>query len=328
MEILVTGGAGMIGSNLVRRLVLKGHRVRIVDNLWRGTRDNLVAAVGEEYVRAHFRHLDLEMAEDLSDIFSGVETVFHLADIVGGINYVFGNEYSVWKSNLAINSKTLDAAIKFGVKKIVYVGTACSYPEHLTEKGAPFAKLVESDAYPANPESSYGWSKLMGEYEIELAEKANLIDAVILRLHNVYGFPTELVSDRAQVIPSLVRKAIRYPEEDFIVWGSGSQRRSFVWVGDVVDALEKSLTLKSSGGPIQISPDSSTSIGELAEIIVGLSGKKIRPKFDTSKPEGDHNRVGDYTRAKELLNWSPKTSLNEGLGEVMNWADCYLLGNP
>ena len=320
MEIAVTGGAGMIGSNLVRRLLSRGHQVRVIDNFWRGTQSNLDWATSGQMDAIKIFDLDVARDQGLAEAFDGADVVYHLADIVAGINFVFANEYSVWSENMLINSRALTATIEAGVKKYIYVGTACSYPSHLTKLQSSDLRLVEGDVFPANPESSYGWSKLMGEYEIGLAEDAGLVEAVVLRLHNVYGFPAELSPERSQVIPALIRKALRYPHEDFVVWGSGNQKRSFVWVGDVVDALEKALSLNSPGGTIQIGPESSTSIREIADLTLELAGVAAVPVFDTAMPEGDQDRVGDFSKARELLGWQPRTSLREGLAMTIDWA--------
>ena len=127
-----------------------------------------------------------------------VDIVVHLADIVAGINYVFANESSVFRSNILINTNTLQACIFNKVKKYIYAGTACSYPKskQLISNPNPFQ---EDEVYPAEPESAYGWSKLMGEYEAELAYNSGLIDIEILRLHNVYGSPTELDHSKSKL---------------------------------------------------------------------------------------------------------------------------------
>jgi nucleoside-diphosphate-sugar epimerase len=212
----------------------------------------------------------------------------------------------------------LRAAIGNGKCKYIYVGTACSYPKEKQDRLNP-PPLKEEDAYPANPESSYGWSKLIGEYECELAQKEKLIDTGILRLHNVYGPKCDFSIEKSQVIPSLIRKTINYPAEEFIVWGSGNQRRAFVYVDDVIDALVSIVEKGMNKGPIQIGPDSSISIREIAETIVSISGKKIKVQYDTSKREGDIDRYADWSKAKEILDWSPKTSIEYGLRCTYEW---------
>ena len=160
----------------------------------------------------------------------------------------------------------------------------------------------------------------MGEYECELAQKEGKIEVSVLRLHNVYGPPCELSQEKSQVIPSLCRKAILYPNEKFIVWGSGTQRRTFIYVRDVVDALMATLDSGMGKGVIQIGTTESHSIANVAEKITGLSNKEIEIIFDLAKPEGDKDRVADSTKAEKILGWQPKVSLEEGLEETYLWA--------
>ena len=149
-----------------------------------------------------------------------MDIVIHLADVVAGINYVFANENSLYRSNILINTNTLNACISNKVKKYIYAGTACSYLNlQATANPPPF---LEEDVYPAEPESAYGWSKLMGEYEAELACNSGLIDIEILRLHNVYGSPADDPS-KSQ-IPALCTKAIDKSNKELLVWGSGRQK--------------------------------------------------------------------------------------------------------
>jgi GDP-D-mannose 3', 5'-epimerase len=174
--------------------------------------------------------------------------------------------------------------------------------------------------YPADPESAYGWSKLMGEYEADLLANEGSMRVGILRLQNVYGPRSILSIKRSQVIPSLIRKAIRYPEEEFIVWGSGKQARDFVFVADVIDALLR-LPLKGMDrGPIQIGTGHETTVAQLSSMIVGISGKEIPINFDLEKPEGDGGRSGNFEKAKRILGWDVFTPLENGLKETYNWA--------
>jgi nucleoside-diphosphate-sugar epimerase len=168
------------------------------------------------------------------------------------------------------------------------------------------------------PESAYGWSKLMGQYETELLEKETGIPASILMLHNVYGSPCDF-GERSQVIPALIRKAILYPEEPFHVWGSGKQGRAFIHVNDVVEALWLSLQKGLGKGVIQIGPSVCTSIKEIAEMIVKTSRKNINILYDTSKPEGDMARCADYSKAKDVLGWEPVMTLEKGLQLQYEW---------
>ena len=141
-----------------------------------------------------------------------------------------------------------------------------------------------------------------------------------MRLHNVYGPPCDLSPDKSQVIPALCRKAIRYPEEDFVVWGTGSQRRAFVFVDDAVEAISLALQNEFNNGVIQIGPNESHPISWIAETVVRISGKEIPIRYDSSRPEGDRDRSADFSRARDLLDWVPTTSLEEGLRKTYDWA--------
>jgi nucleoside-diphosphate-sugar epimerase len=322
-HMLVTGGAGMIGSNLVKRLVTLGHRVSVVDNLWRGRKEYLLDESGKPVIDMgrDFHALDLTVPGMLDPLLKqGVDYVYHLADIVAGIKYVFAHQGWIFRQNLLINSNTVASIREHGVKGYIYVGTACSFPAHM-QTGVDAPPLKEENLYPASPESAYGWSKLMGEYETELMGKETGIPVSILSLHNVYGTPCDFSEDSGQVIPSLIRKAIRFPKEPFVVWGSGAQGRAFVYTDDIVDALVAALDKGLGQGAIQIGPDVCISIRQIAETIVAISGRDIPITFDASRPEGDRGRCADYSKARRVLGWSPQVTLRDGLAQTYRWIE-------
>ena len=318
--ILVTGGAGMIGSNLVKRLVKKGYDVSVIDNLWRGKREYLLDENGNYVIdmEKKFHEIDLSTNNNIDHIISKADYIYHLADVVAGVDYVFSNQGSVFRQNLLINSNLIAAVRRNPVKGFIYVGTACSFPAEL-QSGVDARPLKEEDQYPASPESSYGWSKLMGEYESFLMEQETGIPVSVLTLHNVYGTPCDFGEEKSQVIPSLIRKAIEYPGKQFSVWGSGEQGRAFVHVDDIVDALMLAMEKGLGKGLIQIGPGSCISIKEIAEMINEISGKNMDIVFDTTKPEGDKGRCADYSKAKAVLGWEPRVDLKKGLADLYNW---------
>jgi nucleoside-diphosphate-sugar epimerase len=320
MNILVTGGAGMIGSNLVKRLVAMGHEVHVVDNLWRGRREYLLDANDKPVIdfehRLHVR--DLTEAGAMDDLLAGIDYVYHLADIVAGIGYVFNHQGSIFRQNLLINSNVIDSVRRHPVDGFIYVGTACSFPQKM-QFGVEAPPLKEEDLYPADPESAYGWSKLMGEYETQLLEEESGVPTAVLSLHNVYGAPCDYSESSGQVIPSLIRKAIEYPAQPFVVWGSGAQGRAFVHVDDIVDGLVAAMDRGMGQGAIQLGPDICTTIREVAETIVEVSGKNIEIEFDTTRPEGDRGRCADYSKARRVLGWSPRVSLRDGMERTYRW---------
>lgn len=320
-SFLVTGGAGMIGSNLVKRLVKEGHEVFVIDNLWRGKLEYLNDQNNQPVIplNTHFFKYDLLTAGIAEEIIAKVDYVIHLADIVAGIDYVFNNQGELFRDNILINSNTILSVHKNKetIKGFIYVGTACSFP--LTRQNSlDVIPLKEEELYPALPESAYGWSKLMGQYETELMEKETGIPTCTLMFHNVYGSPCDF-GERSQVIPALMRKAINYPNEPFHVWGSGEQGRAFIHVEDIVDGIVLAMEKGWGHSPIQLGPSVCTSIKEIAETVVEISGKKIDIFYDTSKPEGDKARSADSTKANKILGWEPKVVLKEGLMKQYHW---------
>lgn len=319
-NIIVTGGAGFIGSTLVKRLAQSGTRVRVIDNLWRGNLENLKLPDGSYAIDIDkdFFLADLTDHSKCMELIRDADLVYHLADVVGGVHFAFGNQAFVFRQNILINSNVLSACIINRINNYIYVGTACSYPKHL-QMQAGFTALSEDQTYPAEPESSYGWSKLMGEYEADLAQQSGKINVGLLRLHNVYGPGAPFEPSRSQVLPSLIRKAILFPKEPFIVWGSGNQYRDFIYVDDVVNALVLMASKGMNQGLIQVGSEKPTTIREASELIVKISGKPIDIQFDLSKPEGDRGRIAICDRARSILGWNSEIDLSSGLQCTYDW---------
>jgi len=320
-HVLVTGGAGMIGSNLVKHLTKNNTcEIRVADNLWRGKLENLEDSQGSPVIdmAQNFFKVDLRDAMACAQVVDGIDEIYHLADVVAGIKYVLANQTEVFHDNALIDTNMLRAASQTNVKRFLYVGTACSYPKKM-QFGVEAPPLVEEDIIPAEPESAYGWSKLFAELQTELYGQETEMQTGILRLHNVYGTPADFSAEKSQVIPSLIVKAIRYPSEPFVVWGSGTQCRSFVHVDDVVEGLVLMMAKGLGKGAVQIGTNFCTSIREIAETIVKISGKKIDVNYDITQPEGDKGRCADCSKAEKILEWKPKVSLEEGLRRTYQW---------
>lgn len=332
-RFLITGGAGFIGSHLVksmRNAGVQGSQIKVLDNLWRGRLENLQYDNGSWAIdpTADFCQMDLRNAQDTVRYIRGADYIYHLADIVAGVNYVFDHQESVFHDNILINTYTLKAAKANKIPNYIYVGTACSFPKGLQE-GPGIHALREDQTYPAEPESAYGWSKLMGEYEAELAVEPGVFNVGILRFHNVYGPYSDYSLQSSQAIPSLIRKALAYPGEPYIVWGSGNQYRDFVFVDDIVKGL---LLVKDKGmnkGTIQLGSKQATTILDLAKEIADIVGKRtgqdIPIKLDAGQPEGDHGRIAAGDRAEQMLGWKPRVSLRQGLEATIKWMQRRLL---
>lgn len=317
MKIIVTGGAGMIGANLVKRLVEDGHEVVVLDNLWRGTLENLQSLTDDNSYQ--FVHADLSSPGEWQSYLKGADCLYHLADIVAGIGYVFSNEGYIFRKNLLINATVATACEIANIKKYIYVGTACSFPLEL-QTGVDAKPMKEEDQFPANPESAYGWSKLMGELDANYMSQ-NGINTNVLVLHNVYGTPCDYISDKAQAIPAITYRALNAPKNnnELVIWGDGTQGRAFVHVNDVVDALIATINAPSNIGPIQIGPSECTSLKTIAENLIKIIDPSIKINYDLSKPIGDKGRCADFTKAKTILNWEPRVDLQNGLAELVQW---------
>lgn len=323
MKIIITGGAGMIGSNLAAKLLLDGHDLVIIDNLWRGSLENLQFTTGKNYNKIKFINADLGFFGEWVDALREADCVYHLADIVAGIGYVFSNEAYIFRKNLLINANVAAACEMMKVKRYVYVGTACSFPYQL-QSGVNSTPLKEEQQFPAFPESAYGWSKLMGELDASYISKYTDIDTVVLVFHNVYGTPCDYSSSRAQALPAIAYRAllVSKKQEPLEVWGDGTQGRAFVHVNDIVNALVTSLHKGHNSGPIQIGPNICTPISTVAEIIREVVDLPIEIKFDPSKPIGDLGRSANYSKATKILGWEPSVDLKDGLTSLVEWIRC------
>lgn len=311
----------MIGSNLSAALVDSGIEVYIVDNLWRGRLENVAHIEFFQKRPENIINRDLSIPGAIDDIVGKVDCVYHLADVVAGIGFVFSNQRWLFHKNLIINSNVFDSIVRCNpeLSALIYVGTACSYPREL-QYGVSAKPLREEQMFPANPESAYGWSKLMGQIEAQLLQQDCGIPVALPILHNVYGTPCDTDPKRSQVIPALCRRAAEAERgAEISVWGSGKQGRAFVHVDDVVDALIKCYTRGLGGGDVQIGPNECTSIGQIAECIAAASGKDLRVSFDATKPEGDGGRCADGTKAREMLGWTPKVDMMTGLSRTYEW---------
>jgi GDP-D-mannose 3', 5'-epimerase len=271
-----------------------------------------------------FVEVDLQDRFQTARWVNNTGTVIHLADIVAGIDYVFSHQHAVFRSNMLINMNVLEACLNNDIKNYLYMGTACSFPLHF-QSFYEIVALTENQTYPAMPESSYGWSKLMGEYEAPLAMSNPKINIGINRLHNVYGPGMVYGKTGSQIIPSLIRKAIECLSGtgEFEVWGSGQQYRDFIHVSDVVNGIWSSLQRGMNKGVIQLGTGRGVSVQSVAREIEKLSirffGHSCEMKWNNEMPEGDKGCVADFSKAQSLLGWKPQISFEEGLLGTFSW---------
>lgn len=313
-RVLVTGGAGFIGSNLVERLVQLGARVRVCDNLERGQLENLQGYLGD----IEFLQRDLTDMDACHQSCEGMEVVVHLACKVGGIGYYLSQAAEVMAHNTLVDTLMWQAAQAQGVRRYLYASSAHVYPAELqTTPDSP--PMREEQALPANPPLSYGWAKLIGEKQLEYgAAQPNGMAVAIVRLIGVYGPNQDLDLSTGSAIPVFIRRAIEYPQRGpFTILGSGEETRSYCYVSDVLDAMLLSLeTLAEQRllGPLNVGSEERIRIRDLARNIIDISGKDIEIVHSLSHQTAIWGQALDCSRARELLDgWCPRVSLAEGL---------------
>lgn len=315
-KIYVTGAAGMIGSNLSVALLKEGYSVVGIDNFWRGTRNNIAHLEGNK--NFSFRHADIISDHDWYRDMTAKSAIIHTSDIVAGIGYVFSNEWAIFQKNVLINTQIARVASHKTPRRLIYFGTACSYPQKL-QRSVEESVLREDMKYPADPESGYGWSKLIGEIEFGLMAKGAPVQITTLDLHNVYGWPCVFNDSTSQVIPSLIYKALKSTDRKLIVWGNGEQGRAFVHVSDVVSAVIATLSYNGTETSIMIGPDRCTKISEVAKIIKNHPRIKLDEiVYDTSKPTGDIGRFANASLAKKELSWEATVPFTVGLNSLID----------
>ena len=316
-KVAVTGGAGFLGSHIARRLMDDGREVSIIDDFSSGSIQNLV----DLGIRQKCSLGDLRNYQFAKESLRKAETVFHFAAEVGSVSYLHGSnlrELAALQSNLVIDANVFRACLENGVRTVIFASSVSVYP--FDEQLGSHVQFREEDSERrVNPEGGYGWAKYIAEKQLSLMPD---ISYGVARIFHAYGRNIYLKPDRSQVIASLIRKAVRYPDEDFIVWGDGNQRRCFVFVNDVLDALIRLEKYARKRGNLTVNVGSTEEITvrDLAELIVLLSKKDIPLKFDDSKPKGALNRTPNLKRIERILDWSPTTSLSDGLAETFVWA--------
>lgn len=314
-KVLVAGGAGLIGSHLARTLLNRGAKVRVADNLSSGSVNNIKDIKN----KVDFHVEDLREKKNCLKLTKGINYVFQLAANMGGIGYITSIGADIMRDNILINTNMLQAAHENKVTKYFYSSSACVYPEYL-QKDSKVVPLKEEDAFPADPDQFYGWEKIFTEKLCEAYRTDYGMNIRVARFHNVYGeVYTAFDKEKGKAPCHLIMKALKYPEQDYIVWGDGKQTRSFLYIDDCVEAVLK-LVESDYTGPVNIGSDRLVTIDELAEITIKISGKKIEIKHDLTKPQGVRGRNADLTLVKKVLGWEPRVSLEEGLKRTYDWA--------
>ena len=310
-KALVLGGGGFIGSHLVKRLKDDGFWVRAVDL----KKPEFSDSFADEFLIGDLR--DQIFCSDVLD--SSFDEIYQLAADMGGAGFIFTgeNDADIMHNSATINLNVLDNMVKKNNKKIFYSGSACMYPEfNQVDPENPICS--EDSAYPANPDSEYGWEKLFSE-RLYLAYSRNFgIDVSIARYHNIFGPEGTFEGGREKAPAALCRKiALANTEDEIEVWGTGNQTRSFLYIDECIEGTIR-LMRSNFSGPVNIGSEEMVSISKLVDMISSISNKKITKKF-IDGPEGVKGRNSDNNLIKDKLNWAPSLPLIKGLETTYNW---------
>lgn len=319
---IVLGAGGFIGGHLVKRLKDEGYWVRGVD-----IKNNEYHNYSDEFVLGDLT--DPNVVESV--ISENIDEVYQLAADMGGALYIFTgqNDANVMHNSALINLNTVHQCVKKKVKKVFYSSSACVYPEY-NQMDPNNPKCAEKDAYPAEPDSEYGWEKLFSE-RLYLAYNRNYkLDVRIARFHNIFGPCGTYKGGKEKAPAAMCRKAIESDDNtSFEVWGDGLQTRSFLYIDECIEGILRLMRQDSFIGPVNIGSEQMISINELAQIAIKLSGKNIKisnitgeefnKKYGFKCPTGVRGRNSNNSLYKEKMNWSPTQPLDVGMKNTYEW---------
>ena len=308
---LVCGGGGFIGSHLVKRLKSQGYWVRAADLKYPEFSDT----EADDFVVADLR----DPAECRGIVDRPFTEIYQLAADMGGAGYIFTGEHDadVMHNSASINLNILAACVRRNVKRIFYSSSACIYPDHnQKDPNAPVTR--EDSAYPANPDSEYGWEKLFSE-RLYLSYARNYgIEARVARFHNIFGPEGTWMGGKEKAPAALCRKVAEAPDGGHIeIWGDGHQTRSFLYIDECLEGVLR-LTRSSFKGPVNIGSDEMISLNDLAAMIIGISGKSLEVRHIPG-PLGVRGRNSDNALIQEKLGWAPSQPLMVGMETTYAW---------
>jgi nucleoside-diphosphate-sugar epimerase len=309
-RLLVAGAGGFIGSHLVKRLKNEGFWVRGVDL----KKPQFSRTAADEFMVGDLR--DPQTALDCAE---GVEEIYQLAADMGGAGYIFTGEHdaAVMHNSAMVNLNMLEAARLHNVRKIFYSSSACIYPE-FNQLDPDNPNCAENSAYPAQPDSEYGWEKLFSE-RLYFSYMRNCgIKVYVARFHNIFGPEGSWCDGREKAPAALCRKVAEASDAGQIeIWGDGRQTRSFLYIDECLEGVRR-LVESDFHGPVNIGSDEMISINGLARLIMDVAGKKLSIN-NIPGPLGVRGRNSDNRLIREKLAWAPSRSLRAGIERTYPW---------
>lgn len=310
-KAVVCGAGGFIGAHLVTRLKQEGFWVRGVDLKF----PEFSPTQADDFIIGDLR--DPNVCNRVFDQF--IDETYQLAADMGGAGFVFTgeNDADIMHNSALINLNVLDACVKRNIKRIFYSSSACMYPEH-NQLDPENPNCEESSAYPANPDSEYGWEKLFSERLYFAFARNKGLEVRVARYHNIFGEEGTWEGGREKAPAAFCRKVAAVEDGGkILMWGDGEQTRSFLHVDECV---EGSLRLMRSEweGPVNIGSDEMVTINELANMVMGVAGKKVEIEH-IDGPLGVRGRNSDNKLILEKLGWAPEWSLEKGIKKTYPW---------
>ena len=309
---LVCGAGGFIGSHLVKQLVNEGFWVRGVDLKY----PEFSKTLADDFIIGDLR--DPGLCDSILD--KPFDEVYQLAADMGGAGYIFTGEHDadVMHNSATINLNMLYYGQKANIKKVFYSSSACIYPEY-NQMDPDNPKCSEETAYPAQPDSEYGWEKLFSERLYFSYQRNYGMNVKVARFHNIFG-PEGVWNNGKEKAPAAIcRKVAEANEGDEIeIWGDGKQTRSFLFIDECLEAIRKLMDNKDFDGPVNIGSEEMVTINQLAEIVMNIAKKKLTLKH-MDGPLGVRGRNSDNKLIKKKLGWAPSLPLKSGLEKTYFW---------
>ena len=316
---LVLGAGGFIGGHMVKRLKSEGYWVRGVDKKLHE----------HEYSHADdFQLADLTLQSDVRNVIDQhFDEVYQLAADMGGAGYINTNLYDadVMHNSATINLNVLHRCKEMNIKKVFFSSSACVYNEELQSSNVN-PDCRESSAYPAHPDSEYGWEKLFSERLFHAYNRQHGMQNKVARFHNIFG-PYGTWDGGKEKFPAAVcRKIANANDGDEIeIWGDGEQTRSFLYIDDCIEGIRHLMNSETFHGPVNIGADQMISINDTVDLVASIAGKTIRKKH-IDGPTGVRGRNSNNELIEEKLNWRPSQNLKEGLKETYRWINFHVRG--
>ena len=313
-KALVCGAGGFIGGHLVKRLRKEGFWVRGVDLKFHENAETHA----DDFIIGDLR--DQNFCRSIVD--THFDEVYQLAADMGGAGYIFTGEHDadIMHNSATINLNMLDVCLKRNIKNVFYSSSACMYPAY-NQEDPDNPNCAEDSAYPAAPDSEYGWEKLFSE-RLYLAYNRNYgMKNQVARYHNIFGPEGTWDGGKEKAPAAICRKVASARHGDEIeIWGDGQQTRSFLYIDECLEGTTRLLRSPQFEGPVNIGSEEMVTINQLVDIVADIAGKRMRKKHITG-PLGVRGRNSDNRLIKEKLGWAPSQPLRNGLEITYDWIE-------